>query len=51
MIDINKPLGCGGGGGSEVLPYVSHIDMCNLKGYGLGAVLVWKPVYTLPILV
>ena len=31
MIDINKPIGSGGGG-SEVLPYVSHIGMCNPKG-------------------
>ena len=34
MIDINKPIGSRGG--SEVLPYVSHIGMCNPKGYGWG---------------
>ena len=36
--------------GAGVLPY-SHIGMCRLIGYGFGAVLVWKRVYTLPILV
>ena len=36
--------------GAGVLPY-SHIGMFRLIGYGFGAVLVWKRVYTLPILV
>ena len=36
--------------GGGALPY-SHIGMCRLIGYGFGAVLVWKRVYTLPILV
>ena len=43
------PLFVGPGGGG-VLPY-SHIGMCRLIGYGFGTVLVWKRVYTLPMLV
>ena len=34
-----------------VLPYTSHIDICRPKGCGFWAFLVWKRVYTLPILV
>ena len=33
-----------------VLPYISQIGMCRPKGWGLGAFLVWKRVYTLPTL-
>ena len=34
-----------------VLPYISHSGMFRPKGYGFCAVLVWKRVETLPILV
>ena len=34
-----------------VLPYISHIGMCHPIRWGFCAVLVWKRVYTLPILV
>ena len=34
-----------------VPPYISHIGMCRLKGYKFWDFLVWKRVYTLPILV
>ena len=34
-----------------VLPYISHIGMCRSIRWGFCAVLVWKQVYTLPILV
>ena len=34
-----------------VLPYISHRGMFRPKGYGFCAVLVWKRVETLPILV
>ena len=43
--------GKGRGGGGGVLPYISHIGMCRPKGLGFCAVLVWKRVQTLPILV
>ena len=39
---------CPGGG---VLPYINYISMCRSIGWGFWAVLVWKRVYTLPILV
>ena len=45
-----NPAFCWPGRGRGVLPY-SHIGMCRLIGYDFGAVLVWKRVYTLPILV
>ena len=38
-----------GGRGGGVLPYIIHIGMCRPKGYGFGAFLVWKQIYTLPI--
>ena len=34
-----------------LLPYISHIGMCRPIGSRFCAVLVWKRVYTLPILV
>ena len=34
-----------------LLPYINHIGMCRPEGYGFCAVLVWKLVYSLPILV
>ena len=34
-----------------VLPYISHIGMCRPNGTGVWAFLVWKRVYTWPILV
>ena len=34
-----------------VLPYISYIGMCRPIGSGFWAVVVWKRVYTLPILV
>ena len=37
-------------GGGE-LPHISHIGMCRPIGWGFCAVLVWKRVYTLSILV
>ena len=40
---------CPGGGG--LLPYINYINMCRSIGWGFWAVLVWKRVYTLPILV
>ena len=40
---------CGSGGGA--LPYISHIGMCRPKGLDFCAVLVWKRVQILPILV
>ena len=27
---------------SGILPYISYIGMCNIKGYGFGAILVRK---------
>ena len=39
------------GGGREALPYISQRGMFRPKGYGFCAVLVWKRVQTLPILV
>ena len=39
------------GGGGRVLPYINYISMCRSIGWGFWAVLVWKRVYTLPILV
>ena len=39
------------GGGGGVLPCISNIGMCRHSGEGFWAVLVWKWVYTLPILV
>ena len=41
---------CPGGGGG-LLPYINYINMCRSIGWGFWAVLVWKRVYTLPILV
>ena len=38
-------------GGVGVLPYINYISMCRSIGWGFWAVLVWKRVYTLPILV
>ena len=34
-----------------VLPYISYISICRSIGWGFCGVLVWKRVYTLPILV
>ena len=31
--------------GEAVLPHITHIGMCRPKGYGFGAVLVWKQVW------
>ena len=42
-----RPPAPGGG----VLPYINYISMCRSIGWGFWAVLVWKRVYTLPILV
>ena len=39
------------GWGGGVLPYLSHTGMCRPKGWGFCAVLVWKRVLVLPILV
>ena len=47
---LHKRLARGGGGGG-VPPYIRHVSMRRPKGYGFGAFLVWKRVYTLPILV
>ena len=44
LISLSRNRGRGG-------TYISDIGMCRPKGYGLGAFLVWKKVYTLPILV
>ena len=38
------------GGGGGVLPYISP-GMCRPIGLGFRAILVWKRIYTLPILV
>ena len=38
-------------GGGRRLPYISYIGMCRPIGKGVCAVLVWKGVYTSPILV
>ena len=37
--------------GWGVLPYINYIDVCRPIGLGFWAVLVWKRVYTLSILV
>ena len=37
--------------GLGTLPYINFIGMCRPKGYGFWAVLVWKRVYILTILV
>ena len=44
-----QPRAAPSGGGE--LPYISYIGMCCPIGYGFCAVLVWKRVYALPILV
>ena len=44
--DLRERLFPGG-----VPPHVSHICTCRLKGYKFWDFLVWKRVYTLPILV
>ena len=41
---------CNSRGGGGVLPYISP-GMCCPNGSGFRAILVWKRVYTLPILV
>ena len=37
--------------GQGVLPYINHTGMFRPRGYGFCAVLVWKRVQTLPVLV
>ena len=38
-----EPREVGGGGGG--LLCISHIGMCRPKGYGFGAVMVWKRLW------